>query len=358
MTYSRNLSRLASVVVCLLFGIAGCAPSPQPAVKPQAPPEQILPVPAEEAQPAVKEQVAPQAEPGKETADLALKFTPGDTTTYKVISEAEQRVQWEGPLPPEPGFQGGRNHTRIEMTFTQRIQSVDDKGNAVAEITIGGVKYYAMQKDKVTLDFDNVTFADKEHPLAMIVGKSYTIELSPTGDVLRVIDANEARLAARRGSVIPVDALALLRPDTIISRHALAMLPPPNASKVTVGGKWSKMKDVAFGLMGSKSYEKVYTLTQVKETDGRKIAIAQMQAIPGPETPEELEKKRASGFSEMFDNTGEYTGQLEFDLTAGKVRKYSEDLKAEWVAVEQKEAAEPASLKMTATRQLSLDEID
>ena len=83
-----------------------------------------------------------------------------------------------------------------------------------------------------------------------------------------------------------------------------------------------------------------------------------MQAIPGPETPEELEKKQASGFSEMFDDTGEYSGQLEFDLAAGKVRKYSEDLRAEWVAVEQKDANEPASLKMTATRQFSLEQID
>lgn len=356
MTYSRSLLRLTSVV-CLFFIIAGCAPSER-AVEPQAPPEQILPAPAEEVQPPVKEEVAPKAEPGKETADLALKFAPGDTTAYRVITEAEQRVQWEGPLPPEPGFQGGRNHTRIEMTFTQRIQSVDDKGNAIAEITIGGVKYYNMQKDMEKLDFDNATFADKEHPLAMIVGKSYTIELSTTGNVVKVVDANEARLAARRGSVVPIDALSLLRPDAIATRHSLIMLPPPNESKVTLGGKWSKMKEVSFGLMGSKSYEKVYTLTQVKDTDGRKIAVAQMQAIPGPQTPEELQKKKESGIEEMFDNTGEYTGQLEFDLTAGKVRKYSEDLKAQWVAVEQKDANEPASLKMTASRHFSLEQID
>jgi hypothetical protein len=126
----------------------------------------------------------------------------------------------------------------------------------------------------------------------MIVGKRYTIELSPAGNVVKVVDANEARLAARRGSVIPVDALSLLRPEAIASRHSLIMLPPLNANKITVGGKWSKMKEISFGLMGSKSYEKVYALTQVKDIGGRKIALIRCRLFQARRLRRNFKKRR------------------------------------------------------------------
>ena len=56
----------------------------------------------------------------------------------------------------------------------------------------------------------------------------------------------------------------------------------------------------------------------------------------------------------MFDNPLEtYTGQLNLDLTAGKVEQYFEEYRSEWVAVDQftsKENKEPDTLRMGAIR--------
>ena len=96
-----------------------------------------------------------------QTASLALKFTPQDLTTYKLTTEAQRHIKWEGPLTDETAFRGGQTGNKIEMTFTRQIQSVDDKGNAVAEITIEGLKYLSIIRDNTVLDFDSSREKDK-----------------------------------------------------------------------------------------------------------------------------------------------------------------------------------------------------
>ena len=113
----------------------------------------------------------------------------------------------------------------------------------------------------------------------------------------------------------------------------------------------------------SKSYEKIYTIKEIKDENNRRIAIIEMNTIPSSEMAEQLQKEQAvSSFSKIFDNTETYTGELKLDLTAGKVEKYLEKLQTEWVVVdpsaEQEGDSEPAVLRMTATRLYSLEKID
>ena len=108
-----------------------------------------------------------------QTARLALKFTPKDSTTYNVTIERERGIIWGGPSSSKPkGFTGGHTGNRIEMTFTRRIQSVDNEGNAVAEITIKGLRYLAKAKDSIVLDFDSSREKDQNSPLAKLIGQS------------------------------------------------------------------------------------------------------------------------------------------------------------------------------------------
>ncbi len=168
---------LAGTAVCLLFLAAGCAPPGEAVVPDVEAQERIGQVVAEEAPAAIAEEPAEAevkaeeqpvekaeaqiavavTEPAVEaevkaekevveaeeadTISLALKFSPGQSATYRVISEAVRTVEWEGELPSEPKFGGGRRHNRLEMTFTQEIESVDEMGNAVARITVKGLKY-------------------------------------------------------------------------------------------------------------------------------------------------------------------------------------------------------------------------
>jgi hypothetical protein len=244
------------------------------------------------------------------------------------------------------------------MTFAQEIQSVDDKGNAIAKITVKELKYSSIVKDNPTFEFDSSKPKDPNHPLAKLIGQSYTIKIAPTGEVTEVIDVKEAETAVRKGSVPPRTALRLLDPEVIKERHGTLVLPDTDKNQLHIGDNWSSTKTFSFGMLGSESYEKIYTLNKIKDRDNRQVAIIEMNAIPASETP----KEQAAEFLKRSDNTKTYTGELELDLTAGKVKKYLEKLQQEWTidfpSAERETAQEPVILTMSATRLYSLEKID
>jgi hypothetical protein len=332
---------LASAVVCSLLLAAGCAPVGEEVAKPRV---------------EAKKQI-PKAKTG-EVATVALKFSPQDSTTYRVITETERGIKWEGSLPKEPAFKGGRNHDRLEMTFAQEIQSVDDKGNAIAKITVKELKYSSIVKDSSVFEFDSSKPKDPNHPLARLIGQSYTLKIAPTGEVTEVIDTKEAETAARKGSVPPGTALRLLQSGTIKERHGTLVLPDIDKNQLHIGDNWSSTKTFSFGMMGSESYEKIYTLNNIKDQDNRRVAIIEMNAIPASETA----KEQPTELLKSSDNTKTYSGELELDLTTGKVKKYLEKLQSEWIIAfppaKQKTNQEPAVLTMSTARLYSIEKID
>jgi len=411
----RILSRFLTVVICLLLSAAGCAPSgEEPAklevkpaeqapelavevakppeqdeekaseveiVKPEVEPEEQIPPVAtsprhggEEAPEIIKPEVElpPQLSAKAEAGvELTLKFTQEDSTTYKVITEAQRIIKGEGALLDESTFKGGITSNRIEMTFTQQIQSVDAQGNAVAKITIDKLKYSAKVKDKVTTDFDSSLASlsqserekDQNSSLYKLIGQSYTIEITPAGQVSKIIDCSQVQAAVEGNPADSQAASILLEPDAIKLRHTIPALSITDKNQVRIGDSWSNVKPFSFGMMGSKSYERIYTLKKIEDVDNRRIAVVQMNAIPSSETTEELHKEQAMDiFSKMFDNIETYTGGLKLDLNAGKTEEYFEKLQSEWVAVDpsagQKADIEPAALRMTATRFHRIEKID
>ena len=333
---------LASAVICSLLMTGGCAPPGGKKVKLEAELEKQAPK-------------AAAAEPVR----LALKFTPGDSTTYKITTQAEKNVKWEGSSLSKANFKDGSTGNRVEMTFTQQIQSVDDKGNAIAKITIEGLKYLYMIKDNPVLDFDSFREKDRNNPLAKLIGQSYTIEIAPAGKVIKVVDVKQAQAAVKGNRT----ALELLSFDAIKKRHETLALPDSDKNQLRTGDNWSSIKSFSFGLMGPKSYEKIYTLKEIKNLDNQQIAVVEMNAIPTSEMAEQLYKEQAtSDLIKMFDNTETYTGLLKLNLTAGKVEKWFEELRSEWVIIDpsakQQDDSEPAALKMGVTRISSLEKID
>jgi len=309
-----------------------------------------------------KPKVAEPNVPPSEVVTLALKFTPEQLTTYKVITEAQRTIKWEGPLPDKSVFKGGTTSSTAEITFAQRIESVDDQGNAIAKIIIKDLKYRSIIKDSTVLDFDSSREKDMDSPMAKLIDQSYTIQISPAGQVSKVIDVSQAQAAVKGTSLANKTALTLLMTDTIKERHTISALPAAEKADVRTGDQWNLEKSFSFGMMGSKSYEKNYSLKEVKDANGGRIAVVQMNATPGTETPEQLQNQAAGFFSKMFDNTEDYTGQLKLDLATGQVHEYLEKLKSEWVAVDptvaQQADKQPAVLKMTAIRLYHLRKID
>ena len=342
---------LAGAVICSMLLSTGCAKPAAEITKPKIKPEIKTP-PAEP----VKEKAA-EPQPQLQTFTLALKFTPLESTTYKITTEAEKGVKFEGAVPQDAAFKGGRTSNRTELTFDQQIQKVDEKGIATAKITVKKLKYLAKVKDNIELDFDSERSADSSIPLANLIGQSYTIEISPSSEVLKVIDANDALTAIRGDSAAEKVARAMFSQNSIKDRHEIAALPPIDKNQRPIADKWSRTGNFSFGLMGSKSYERIYTLKEVKNVNGRQIAVVDMNAAPT--SPAEEQKDQ---ISKKFDSTENYSGSLNLDMTSGKVENYSENLRLEWVTTEptaeQKTGKEPAVLIMSVNIFRSFEKIN
>ena len=339
----------ARLVLFVLLLTAGCTKHAEEPAQTEVEPQKTAAaqVESEEQRPAVK---------------LALKFTPADMTTYRVITENDKSVDWQGPHPTKPkGFTGGHTGNKIEMTFTQQIQSTDDKGNAVVRITIRQLKYLTTIKNEIITDFDSTSEKDKDNPLSKLIGQSYTIEMTPSGQVSRLIDANDARAAVGSTPAAGKTAANLLSLKSITQRHTIPTLPDAGKNQLREGENWSSIENFSFDMMGSKSYERIYTLEEIKKVNNRRIAIARMQAVPSAEKAKELHKEESAAFFANFsDNIETYTGELKLDLTNGKIEECHEKLTTEWVIVDPnpKDSEQPAALKMAAVRSYSIEKID
>jgi hypothetical protein len=152
----------------------------------------------------------------------------------------------------------------------------------------------------------------------------------------------------------------IVSPDSIIERHSTIQLPGQGHEMLKPGDKWSSIKTFAFGKMGLKSYEKIYTLKGLRN-DGREIAVIDMDAIPTSEVePKFAGRKAEEGMSQRFDSKESYTGAGEFDVQAGRIENYRENLNAAWTVVlptKQSETSEPVVLDMSAERGYSIERI-
>jgi len=316
---------------------------------------------AEQTEPETKTQ-AQSSQPAEPSYKIALRFTKGDTARYRVITEAEKSVLWEGPAETKPkAFQGGHTGNRTELTFRQEVVDITDDGNAVLKITIEALKYRSRVKDRVVVDFNSADANDANSVMAKLLGLTYTVELSPSGQVVQVKDVPPTTISGT--SSIAQVARKLVSPQLIKERHTIAAFPSAEKAAVQKGGSWSLFRTFHFGMMGSKTYEKIYELKEVVKRQGREITVVQMKAVPSVEGAEELQASQPAGFfSNLFDSTESYTGRLELDVTNGRLEQYEEKLKCDWLAVDPAASADqktrPNALRMTALQVYEIERLD
>ena len=327
--YLARISKCVSVTaICLLILTAGCA---QQAKKTEVPVE----------------------------VELALKFKPQSSVTYKLSTFAQKSVKFDGLSTDGPSFKGGQNTIKTEMLFSQQVQDVADDGTATVSITIRQLKFFIQVKENVILDFDSSGKDDKSKPLAKLIGKSYQITVSPTGTVTKVSDLKFLRAAAKGNQKV----MEFFSAKAVKDRHAFLTLPKPGQT-INAGQNWSKIKTFAFGLMGPREYEKVYTLKSIRNIENHRIAAVDMKAIPSATMAEQLHKEdKNQSPAGMFDNiTESYDGMLEMDITDGNVKKASEKLHASWLVMDpssqQNDKNKAASVTMAVTRNYQLERID
>ena len=292
------------------------------------------------------------------SGELSLKFTPDQTATYKSVSDVVKDFRFEQPNLGK--LREEQTKTAIEMTFTQTIQSVDDAGNAVAKITIDGLKVNIINKNENRFSFDSSKQDDLKSPLAKLLGQSYTIQISPDGDV-KVLDTKKALTAVPTGYENKI-ATSLLDNDNITQRHQIQALPKNAAANLSVGSTWDVVVASPPGLLAPKSFKKVYTLSSIKTVDGSKIATVKMTATEDAEPAGGVSAGGMGMFAKMFDNEDAYTGTMTINLDTGTVLKADETLISTYLAQEMPENGDPAkgpdTLTMQFTNRVGLEKLD
>ena len=291
------------------------------------------------------------AEPA--AVDLTLRFSPGPAGTYTAVVEQGKGVFWQGAESAKPkGFEDGRTDNRTEMTFGQEVLSVDPAGDAVVRITITALKYFSRVHNKVSVDFDSARQADQDNLLAGLIGQSYQIKLSREGEVAGIVEATQARSAIPAGSPAYQIAERMLSDDGIRERHIIAALAALPEDQVRPGQSWSSEKSFSFSWMGSKSFERIYTLRDVSGGGGERLATIEMKAIPALGQPQQQGLPAMGPFAGAFDNTSNYDGRCVFELANGRVRECTEQMRSEWVMMDPEavqKGSVPGAVKMTAS---------
>jgi hypothetical protein len=301
--------------------------------------------------------------PPEADIDLAVKFVPDRPVTYKVTTETEASVRWEGDASSKPdAFRGGAIGNHVEVTFEQRVDRVNDNGNATVKVTIVALKYLGRSRETVVLDFDSSRDRDREGPLSELIGKSYEVEMTPNGAVLSVDGAIGLRDAVKGSSPEHQAALKLISDKEIRDRHEVPALMASEGKVVHPGGTWSNVTIFSFGRMGAEAYERVYTLDRVEADGGDRIAYVTMKGIPSSAAARQLHQGQTDTLpSGMFDHVDTYEGRLHLDLDAGLIDTYVEQFHTEWVAVDQ-EAVQggvdhPAAVRMDKTQLYRLERV-
>jgi hypothetical protein len=328
---------------------------------------------------------------GSPSAQIKLNLTPKSETVYKVVNVSAKDYQFTQPSINKTK----ERHTSgtLEMVFKQRVESVDQQGNATVTITIKQLRYLSQGPEGVVADFNSQNEKDKSDPLMKLIGASYKIKLTPNGSV-EVIDASAARAIIKEGSA-GVVAARILSDEDIARRHQVMALfdadkcvsekdmqkkikaasskkkSDSKPSKAVSSGpckkgyQWSSLAVSPPGMLKPKTFEKVYTLTDLKKQNNQMIAVIDMNAVPSSKHTEELSPKdqqAMSFFSNMFDEKDSYSGKMTLNLTTGQIQGYNETLKVEWFAAEntegQKSDKGPDQLTMGFTSIYSIEKID
>ena len=300
-------------------------------------------------------------------ASLALAFKPGQVTTYHLVTERHRQVVVRGVARGQVSeVPSGSTGTRMEMTYTQSVQGVDPNGRALLDIRIDGLVVHTEQVGDLLIDFDSAKPADANQPLARLIGRGYQAELTPHGQIIRIMGVGNARMAvaADQGTAQGKAAAGLLSDQSIRDRHSVAALMTSGAGPYRSGQSWRQVRTVSFDNLGSKSFEKVYTFRGLERAQGRSVAVIDLEGVLSSKGAAQAyqSEDQARALTERFDTSFTYTGQCRLDLGAGQVEEANEVLQVQWIALDPRAKVdntqgEPNSIVMTSTQGFHLQRV-
>ena len=280
-----------------------------------------------------------KAPKSKSTVPLTQQFSPQEKDTYQVSITVTKDFKFEQPALDK--LRQEETTTQIRMACQQTIDQVDENGWALATITINSLACRMVKQNEVQIDYDSDRDSDKSNPLQKLIGQSYKVRLSPDGK------AEAADLGALKISDIPGLegrlAKQIASEEEVVKRHQILAL-PDSPGVVAAGSSWERIVPSPPGLLSTKSFRKTYTLENIKEENGTKVAAVDMTAGESAVSADAQAGGGGGGlgiFAKMLDNEDDYTGKMIFDLKDGKVQEYNETLISSYIAQEANPKAKP-----------------
>ena len=267
----------------------------------------------------------------KPTYTIAQQFTAGTKDTYEVGITVTKDFKFEQPALDK--LRKEETTTDVRMTFDQAIQSVDESGWALAQISIKGLTCKMIKQNDVQIDYDSSRESDQKKPLSKLIGQSYMVKLSPDGKAKAVAESKvtTAGISGLEGTL----AKRLFTVDEIVRRHEVLAFPDTTAA-IAAGDTWERIVPSPPGLLSSKSYKKVYTAAELKDDDAEKLATITMTAGESAVPAEGAASSQGDMgiFAKMLDNEDDYTGKMVVDLKTGRIKEYNEKLISSYIAQE------------------------
>jgi hypothetical protein len=293
-------------------------------------------------------------------ADLSLNLIAGSADTY--VHTVHVRKDHIFDRPTEGTKRVRSTESQVDITFEQIIKEVDPDGNATADITIKALKFIRKDQDGVSVDYDSTKPSKKKNALDKMMGKSYTIVLSPAGKVQSVSNVAKARNAVKSGE-FSNQAKNMLSDKLIKERHTIIALPDKDASLLKKGDSWSRVVSPKGSLI-PKRYEKIYTVSDIDAGKTVTIATIAMNAVPTSKKSDDGSSPQISPLALVadFDSVDSYTGKLIINTKTGKIIEFYESLKTENTAAESPPNQDPDKgpdvLKIGFVEKVSLKAVD
>lgn len=266
----------------------------------------------------------------------AQQFLPQTEETCEVVMATTKDFKFEQPALNK--LRQEETTTSVRMLFGQRIDKVDESGNAEATITIRELACRVVKQNEVQIDYDSRRPENVSHPLAKLLGQSYTVRLTVDGkaEALDVSTVKTADIPGQEGRL----ASRLFAKDEVAKRHEILALPDAGTT-LKVGTSWERTVPSPQGLLSSKNFRKVYKVSDIRSEEGGKIAIIEMNASESAADPDAAGQGGMGIFAKMLDNEIQYTGKMTMDLERGKVIQYGETLISSYTAQEMNPKAKP-----------------
>jgi hypothetical protein len=294
-------------------------------------------------------------------AELKLNLTERAETVYKVVLQSSKDYEFVQPSINKTKERHTISH--VETVFAQKIESIDKEGNATANITIKELRYSMEEPQGKTMDFNSIAEGSSSDPLYSVIGQSYKIKITPDGKV-GIVDSKTARESGKDGFAKQFTE-RFFSDEDIAKRHQVFALMDAGKALYKKGDKWSTVTASPPGMLRQRSFDKVYTLTDIRDEGGNKVAVIDMNAVPSSKRAENMSKKEeveAEFFTNNFEEKDTYDGRMILNLTTGEIDSYRETLRAEWFVAElpekQKSDKGPDHLKIGFSSLYSIEKVD